>query len=67
MVLSTFSQIFLDARREPFALQGWILEILHCDPKGSRAFFADFADPSYGRAIAYVGRIQDLKDLKVLT
>jgi len=26
------------ARREPSALEGWILEILHCAPKGSRAF-----------------------------
>ena len=24
--------------QEPFALEGWILEILCCDPKGSRAF-----------------------------
>jgi len=28
----------LDTRREPSALEGWILEILYCDPKGSRAF-----------------------------
>jgi len=27
----------LDPRREPFALEGWILEIFCCDPKGSRA------------------------------
>ena len=25
-------------RREPYALAGWIQEILYCDPKGSRAF-----------------------------
>ena len=24
--------------REPSALEGWIKEILYCDPKGSRAF-----------------------------
>jgi len=27
----------LDALREPSALEGWILEVLDCDPKGSRA------------------------------
>ena len=27
-----------DPRREPSALEGWILEILGCDPKASRAF-----------------------------
>ena len=24
--------------RQPFALEGWILEILYCDPKGDTAF-----------------------------
>jgi len=28
----------LDACREPSALEGWTLEVLYCDPKGSRAF-----------------------------
>ena len=28
----------VDTRREPSALEGWILEIRYCDPKGSRAF-----------------------------
>ena len=28
----------LDPRREPSALEGWIREILCCDPKGSMAF-----------------------------
>jgi len=28
----------LATRYEPSALEGWILEILYCDPKGSRAF-----------------------------
>ena len=28
----------LDPRREPSALEGWILEVLYCDPKGGRAF-----------------------------
>ena len=28
----------LAARREPSALESWSLEILRCDPKGSRAF-----------------------------
>ena len=28
----------LAARREPSALEGWILKILYCDPKGSRGF-----------------------------
>ena len=28
----------LAARREPSALEGWILEVLYCDPKVSRAF-----------------------------
>jgi len=27
----------LVARRELSALEGWILEVLYCDPKGSRA------------------------------
>ena len=27
-----------DAPREPSALEGWILEVLCCNPKGSRAF-----------------------------
>jgi len=27
-----------DARREPSALEGWILQVLYCDPNGSRAF-----------------------------
>ena len=28
----------LDAWREPAALEGWILQVLCCDPKGGRAF-----------------------------
>ena len=28
----------LDARREPFALEGWIRKILYCDQNGKRAF-----------------------------
>ena len=28
----------LAARREPSALEGWVLEVLYCNPKGSRAF-----------------------------
>jgi len=28
----------LDVPREPSALEGWTLEVLYCDPKGSRAF-----------------------------
>ena len=28
----------IDPRHEPSALEGWILEILGCDPKGSRGF-----------------------------
>ena len=28
----------LAASREPSALEGWILDILHCTPKGSRGF-----------------------------
>ena len=28
----------LAARREPSALEGWILEVLHCNLKGKRAF-----------------------------
>ena len=29
---------FLDTRREPSALEGWILEGFHCGQRGSRAF-----------------------------
>ena len=27
----------LDARREPYALKGWTLQVLYCDPKGRKA------------------------------
>ena len=43
---------------EPSALYCWILEILYCTPKGRRALLR------MGEVFAYVGSIQNLKDLK---
>ena len=39
----------LDARRELSALEGWILEVLHCDLKAERKQ-GFYADPFCGRA-----------------
>ena len=51
-----------DARREPFALGGWILEIIYFDPKGGKALCRSFLRRD--KVFAYVGRIQTLMDLK---
>ena len=76
------------ARRELSALEGWILEVFYCEPKGRRAFWRIL--PKEGRGLvlgpwglfgalfkflgifqggpegvfAYVGLIQNLKDLE---
>jgi len=42
----------LVARREPFALEDWILESLYCDPKGSGLFCGSFLRK--GEVFAYV-------------
>jgi len=36
------------ARREPSALEGWILEVLYCNPKGSRGFLRNLSTEGRG-------------------
>ena len=43
-------------------LESWILEVLHCYPKGSRLCCRSF--PRKGEVFAYGGGNQNLKDLK---
>ena len=53
----------LDARQEPSALERWILEVLYCDPKGSRAFLRIISRIlRKSKVFAYVGLSQNLKD-----
>ena len=49
----------LDPRHAPSPLEGWILEILCCDPKGNRAFLQTLLWEGED-----VGRNLNLKDLK---
>ena len=59
----------MDARREPFALEGWFLEIFCCDPKGSRAFLRILSTEGRGVRLCCGlnhSNIQTLNDLKPL-
>ena len=49
-------------RREPSALEGWILEIPSCDPKGSRALLQIFS--TEGRDVGLRWEHSNPKDLK---
>ena len=53
----------LDTRREPSALEGWILELLYCDPKGRRACLRILS--TEGRGVRLCWECQEKqKDLK---
>ena len=52
----------LDTRREPSALEGWFLDVLYFDIKGSRTFSRIFVQG--GEVFAYVGRSPNLRELE---
>ena len=52
---------YLAARREPSALEGWILEVLYCNPQGSRAFLRILS--TEGRGIRLCWALSKFKDL----
>ena len=45
-------------RREPSALEGWILEILSCDPKGGRTFLLILSTEGRGVGLSLLGEIK---------
>ena len=55
------NDLHTDARREPSALEGWILEVLFCSLKGGGAFLRCLSTERY---ITYVGRNLNLFFLK---
>ena len=64
-----FEEHPLNARREPSALEGWILEVLYCDPQKTcfqkTCSLAGLFCVSFlrkGKVFACVGLIQNLKD-----
>jgi len=58
-VLERTFQKTLDARREPSSLEGWILEVLCCEPKGSRAFLRILS--TEGRGVRLCWALSKLK------
>ena len=48
---------------QTLVLEGWILKILSCDPKGSRAFFCGFSSRR-GEVFDSVGRNHNTQDLQ---
>ena len=54
-------------RRQPLALEGWIHDILYCDPKESRAFLRILSTENLqkGEMFAHVGQNQTLENQTV--